>query len=317
MWFQTENINSQLKQLITPFIKRLSTREEVLGIALLGGLGKRGFSDKYSDIDFSILLDDSKADRFPLPFEFHYAKDGYMAEFNINTLLYEQEMSRSWEHGKIEAYDNARIIFDPFDKFKELLSAKIVFDEEEAFERLIWIVQQYQWRAQIHTLRTFHRGYPEGSQYILNICLDMLIEAIFILNNQYMPHCKWVYARLKDMNSFGLYDSFIRCLFVQGVTYDNIICRLSIMNEIFDTIKKEARIKYPGFPANPYEYFLKKYKNLHAENPIEKECLLSPLFCELTDEEKQAVLGELCFQISESSKDIDRAINEVCSKHLL
>lgn len=315
MILQTENINNKLEVLIKPFIESLSHREEVIGVALLGGLGKRSFSDKFSDIDLSVLLYDSKKDRFPLPFEFHYTYGDYIAEFNINTLLYEQELSIQWEHGKIEAYENARIVYDPNGKFKDLLTKKVVFDEKEAFERLVWIVQQYQWRAQIHSIRTFYRGYPEGAQYVLNVCLDMLIEGVFLLNKQYMPHCKWVFPKLKDLDHFGLYDRFLSCTLVNGFAINDVYMRLNVMDEIYNTLRNEIMKKYPDFPENPYEYFLKKKKNIHTETPIEVICRSNSAYCSLSHDEKLKIYGELCYRLIDEPEEANTFLNQIIKKN--
>ena len=300
MTIQTDNINPMLRVLVDPFIQRLSQREEVIGVAMLGGLGKRDFSDEFSDIDLSVLLEDTKKERFPLPFEFHYTYGDYVAEFNVNVLVFGQEMDIPWEHGKIEAYQNARIVYDPQGKFQSLLDRKVVFDEAEAFDRLAWIVQQYRWRAQIHSLRTLRRGYPEGAQYVLNVCLEMLVEGVFLLNKQYMPHCKWVFARLHALNHFGLYDKFKECLTVTGFSPAEIRGRLSRMDEIFETLLQEIQHEYPDFPEDPYGYFLKKHKSLHEENPIESICLADPAYRALPEGEKRRVFGEMCFGIWDS-----------------
>lgn len=310
----TKNINCFLKTIVDPFINNLSQRDEVLGIALLGGLGMRNFSDDFSDIDVSVLIEDTKKDFFPLPFEFHYYCDDYIAEFNINTLVYGDEKKEQWNHSKIEAYENARIVYDPQGKLRDLLAEKVVFDESEAFERLVWIVQQYRWRAQVHTLRTFHRGYPEGAQFVLNVCLEMLIECVFLLNKQYLPHCKWIFIKLKELNHFGLYNHFSKCIMISGLTLESISERLEIMDTIFNTLLLEIKKMYPFFPDNPYDYFIKKHKHIQAIPPIEKLCQSNPDFQRLSNIAKQRVFGNICYNICNSFEKNNEYLTELIKK---
>ena len=81
------------------------------------------------------------------------------------------------------------------------------------------------------------------------------------------------------------------------------------MDEIFNTLRKEIMKKYPDFPEKPYEYFLKKKKNIHAVTPIESICLANPSYCKLPEDEKQIIYGEMCFKLMDSPKEANIFLN--------
>lgn len=314
MKLSTSNINCNIEVFIQPFLNKLVARPEIEGIALLGGLGKRDFSDEYSDIDISVLLRKKNSNLFPLPFEFHQKSDNFTAEFNIHALLYEDEIKSNWNHGKIEAYKNARIFYDKHGLLKTLLSNKVVFDEEEAFNRLIWLIQQYKWRVQIHSIRTYKRGYPEGGHFLINEGISMLIECIYLLNKEYMPHTKWIYPKLKELNNFGLYDDIVNALCLKDFSWDNLNTRIKNLDVIYGKILQVTQKQYPNFPSNPYQYYYKHKVQIKSETKITELCNSSDKFATLSQEEREQVFNYLCFNIIDNQTSFDDFINCYISK---
>src|SRR3989344_5104980 len=101
---QTKNILKEIEKEIALFLKKLKKQYYIVGIVLLGGLGKRKFLDEFSDIDLAIFTLKKNVSDFPLPFEFHYKPDGRNLEFNIHQQVLEQEEEKdSWNESKIEA----------------------------------------------------------------------------------------------------------------------------------------------------------------------------------------------------------------------
>src|SRR3989344_2804334 len=136
---KTKNILKEVEKEINPFLKKLKEQNYVIGIVLLGGLGKRKFIDEFSDIDLTI---------------FTFNKS--ILEFNVHQQVLEKEEQRdSWNESKMEAYSRGKIIYDPTGRIKKLIKNKTKFNKKNAFNRLVWIIQQYRWRAQIHSIRSF------------------------------------------------------------------------------------------------------------------------------------------------------------------
>lgn len=314
MKLSTTNINCNIAVFVQPFLDKLIARTEVEGIALLGGLGKRDFSDEYSDIDISVLLRKNNSNLFSLPFEFHQENENFIAEFNIHAILYEDEIQSNWNHGKIEAYKNARIVYDKHGLLKDLLDKKVVFDEEEAFNRLIWLIQQYKWRVQIHSIRTYKRGYPEGAHYLINEGVKMLIECIYLLNKEYMPHTKWIYPKLKELNNFGLYDDIVNALYLKDFSWDNLITRIKNLDMIYSKILRVIQKQIPKFPSNPYQYYYKHNVQIKSETKIDELCNSSDIFAALSHKEQERIYNYLCFNLIDDQSSFNDFINCYVSK---
>lgn len=304
MNLKTENIKDEIEEIIRPFIEKLAKREEVLSIILLGGLGKRDFLDQFSDVDLSIITSVKCKDKFPLPFEFHYQHESRNIEFNIHQLILEDELNPEnvWNEGKIEAYANAIIIYDPNSYAKQILNNKVIFDEKKAYNRLIWIIQQYRWRGQIHSLRAFERGYPASSHDLLNHCVELLLEAVYLLNKRYLPHRKWIFVFLEQMNiDTRLIKLFEKAMLVKDFSLDSIKERIKTLDEIYEIVTKLVYEIYPDFPVNPYEYYYRNFIQLNNETASDKQFFKQTTrkFVAGKSNEDEKIFGEICFNMQE------------------
>lgn len=270
---KTKNILKEVEKDIAPFLKKLKKQDYIIGIVLLGGLGKRKFLDEFSDIDLAIFTSKKEAFKFPLPFEFYQEINSSLMEFNIHQQILENEEKKdSWNESKIEAYSRGKIFYDPTGRIKKLIKKKTLFSKERAFNRLIWIIQQYRWRAQIHSIRSYKRGYPESSHNILNQCSEMLLEAIYLLNKRYIPHKKWVLVYLKGMKSpwNQLSDDFKKAMIIKSHNLSDIKRRLKILNKIYKIILVEISKQYSDFPKDPYKYYYQNFVQINKQTKIDK-----------------------------------------------
>ena len=307
---KTLNLKQDIERLIEPFLDNLCSKPYVKGVVLLGGLGVRGFMDDFSDVDIAVFTLRQDAIRFPLPFEFHYRAGGRFLEFNIHQLIIEdEEAAAKWEHSKIEAYSRSRIYYDVNGRIRRLVEAKAVFDKSEAYQRLIWIVQQYRWRGQIHALRAYQRGYPEAAHDLLNICVEMLLEAVYLLRDSYLPHRKWGLVYIKDMGApFCDLDVLFRnALLIKGFQLGEIQRRLQVLDELFSVVMTEVRRRYPEFPDDPYVYYYRMFMQLNRRTLIDE--ILDKYQTELTKEEVKELHGILCFHLVETSTELKQLMS--------
>jgi len=165
------------------FLERLKAKPETLAIASLGGLGYRGFSDKHSDIDMSLLVD-SPANWMP-QFEFYIPRPGTEGffEINIHQNTLERERARSWEEAKKEAYDEARIIYDPTGALRNLIDQQVAFDEMKAGNRRSLLLDA------IFAFSSTGDGLND--HLALNKMCNQVIELVYLANHEFRPHKKW------------------------------------------------------------------------------------------------------------------------------
>jgi len=97
---KSKNLIKETFKVVKPFLISLKKEKWVKGIVLLGGLGKRSFIDKFSDIDISVFTSKKDKTKVPLPFEFHYFIKRRILEFNIRQIVLEDEFGKVWEEGK-------------------------------------------------------------------------------------------------------------------------------------------------------------------------------------------------------------------------
>ena len=294
---KTKNLKTKIEKDIEPFLTKLSHAQYVEGIALLGGLGLRNYLDKYSDLDMAIFYKTNTPAKYFLPFEFHITINNYEYEFNIHQLFFDDEISKTWDESKKEAYQRTKIVIDKKNRITKLIKAKTKYDNKTAYNRLIWIIQQYIWRGHVHSIRTYMRGYPEGSHDLLNECADLLIESIYILNKRFRPHKKWRLAMLPTMEILpkNIIINLKEALLVKNYSIKDIKRRIIYLDKIYRAVYNIVKIQYPQFPDNPYEYYYKNFVQLNKNTYIQK--LVSKYGNKLSDKKKEQLKGELCFNL--------------------
>lgn len=306
---KTKNIKKSVRKEIAPFINRLKKEKYIQGVVLLGGLGKRNFLDEYSDVDICAFVGKKDKEKFPLPFEFYFKTKERLLEFNIHQQIIEDEEEREeWDHSKIEAYSRGKIIYDPTGRVAKLIKKKIKFDKKFAYNRLIWILQQYVWRGQIHAIRAYNRGYPEAAHDLLNQCQDLLLEAIYLLNEKYPPHKKWILAFLEDLPKkySSLRDSFKKAMIIKAFTLKDIKRRTSELDKIYFKIKKTVLNKFPNFPANPYEYYYRNFVQLNRETKVDELLKYLDFKKIASNYSLQEIKGALCFNLVTSKSLLNK-----------
>ncbi|MDO8508587.1 MAG: DUF4037 domain-containing protein [Nanoarchaeota archaeon] len=307
---KTKNILKEVEKEINPFLKKLKEQNYVIGIVLLGGLGKRKFIDELSDIDLTIFTFDKNVLDFSLPFEFHYKLNGRVLEFNVHQQVLEKEEQRdSWNESKMEAYSRGKIIYDPTGRIKKLIKNKTKFNKKNAFNRLVWIIQQYRWRAQIHSVRSFKRGYPESSHNLLNQCSEMLLEAIYLLNKRYLPHKKWILVYLKEMKApwNKLSKDFKNGILIKNYKLSDIKRRIRILDKIYKIILAKIKEQYKNFPEDPYEYYYQNFVQVNKKTKIDK--LLSRLNKNINKKDIIKLKGYLCFDLIDTKDKLYKSMS--------
>jgi len=303
---KTENIKQKVEKDIKPFLDLIIKQPFVEGVVLLGGLGKRDFLDTHSDVDIAIFYESSTGSNHFLPFEFHATINGTKYEFNIYQVFYDKDILTEWDEGRKEAYSRAIVICDKKKRIKKLIRIKTLFNKKVGYFRLMYILQQFVWRGRIHSLRTFYRGYPEGSQDLLNACVELLIEGIYILNERPRPHRKWEIAMLTTMDLLpdNFFDILRESMLVLDYTEDDIKRRICSLEKIYGWVEKKAREKYPKFPEKPYEFYFKKFYQPKNECYIQK--IARKMSINLDDDKRQELEGQLCLNLVSNKLQVDR-----------
>ncbi|MDP3899832.1 MAG: hypothetical protein Q8Q23_02000 [bacterium] len=307
----TKNIKWKYDHIVTSFTNKLKQKDEVVGIVLLGGVGKRDFLDEYSDIDISVFLEKVPAESYLPPFSFHIHLDGVDVEFNLSQQIMTEEFKTTWNDEKKYAYANGIIVYEHEGLITELLKHKLQRDKKKDFNRLVEIVNQYYWRVNFHSVNSFHRGYPESAHLLINDGLNLLLEALFILNEQEMPHHKWIFRQLEQLNYLSQQD--IDCLrdalLVGSYELNSINERITMLDMLKSSIITQIKKHYPEFPEDPYHYwasYLSKrqiFEKTFADHVVRK---LQP---HLTCKEIVVIRGFISFNLISTKAGLLKCLN--------
>jgi hypothetical protein len=212
---QTTNMVDELRQWVQPLIKRLSAFPEVEGVVLLAGVARqpyRPFADIYSDVDLALFLntplipdgvdlkDFTLAHQEQLPewlpdyqFLVPLLPQGER-EINLHQLLYsyESRADNEWPEAKKEAYAyTSDVVYDCQGRVRRLIKSKTRFDAEARTRRLARLAVQLPWCGWLNPHRQLKRGLATSAQDLLNEAVELIVEALFLINSRYRPHRKW------------------------------------------------------------------------------------------------------------------------------
>lgn len=186
-----ENCLNELMNALNKNINKLKEFDKVAGIMLDGGLS-RGYADYLSEIDVVIFLHDTA-------FKEYYEKktpislgitmiDGYL--YDIKTVNYEEELQRDYDSTALWDLSYARIIYDNDGELKALfekkLEAKSKVSQAEGLMFNAW------WNFRLAGDIWIQREDALQGHYCLNNAVKPLISSMFIVNDEYIPHDKWL-----------------------------------------------------------------------------------------------------------------------------
>ena len=220
---RTANLVDELRSWVQPFVERLREFPEVEGVVLLAGVARqpyRPFADLYSDIDLTVFLRTpvvpdgmdlkqftlAHQDQLPLwlpdyQFVVPLAPSGER-EVNLHQLLYSYECrdDNPWPEAKKEAYAyTSDVVFDREGRVRKLIESKTRFDTAERTRRLARIAVQAPWSGWLNPPRQLKRGLVTCAHDLLNDAVELMVEALFLINGRYRPHRKWRLAVAENL----------------------------------------------------------------------------------------------------------------------
>ncbi len=187
----SENIVDELKKRALHVLPEIQNLPGVVGITLNGGLA-RGYGDCLSEIDLTIFLTAPVYARWqrglaPITVGICKIQDQL---FDLKIAEIEVEESRPW--GSVELWDlsYAKILYDPNGAIDALKDSKLSQKPTpaDAGARLFAAWWSYRLAGDIW----LYRGDPLQGHFILGDAVRSLVEALFLINREYVPHAKWL-----------------------------------------------------------------------------------------------------------------------------
>ena len=198
---KSKNTVSDLLDHLQKLLPTIEEYEGLLGVTLNGGLS-RGYADHLSEIDITLFLESNiykkrtSKNQSALP----QAKRPYDTVYNIYELdgfLYDikyvdlaEEQQREWEQVTLWDASYAEILYDPKNMIRQLYESKLgtIPDIKIAKNNLFacW------WYSHLAGNIWIHRGDIPQGHLMLTEAVKSVLQVLFIVNNEYIPHEKWI-----------------------------------------------------------------------------------------------------------------------------
>ncbi len=188
---QTPGCLEQLMQSLDEHMELFRSFDQVAGIMLDGGMS-RGYADELSEVDVVIYVHEQAYRNYKekqTPCALGITKiDGQL--YDIKLLNYEEELDRAYEAVALWDLSYAKIIYDPDGKIQRLFSEKLKqktnVDTAGGFMFEAW------WSYRLAGDIWIRREDVLQGHYCLNNAITPLISALFIANEEFVPHEKWL-----------------------------------------------------------------------------------------------------------------------------
>ena len=242
-------------------VDKFSQRQEVLSIIQVGS-GAVGYRDKYSDLDFAIVTDETNIDLIFKKTQ-EDVKEKYnvfffddMKERKLQLFLLDNYLELDISYYTLETLyarrENYKIIFDKTNQVEDIMKKSWLEMKEKNkgttqeidMKALISFINNELWYNVLHSVIAFNRNNKYRCYYELEQIRWYVIDLIAKRNNKESKR----YRNIVELDKYEL-DKIDR-LFVYPTNYeelsDYLTKALNIIFEEFDYWKKKEDISYMG-----------------------------------------------------------------------
>lgn len=203
--FKTKNLSEKLLKGIQQYIEELKKFPEVIGILITGGLA-RGFADKFSDIDIEFFLHEKDFDKWERksPVKLNrkiYNNDVEIEFFNFEGFSDSNNDDSNWTMENRWDKSRSKIVYDPDGKVRKLLESKVVFRKDELKESIKRAHKYAYWFGNMVSESWLERGDIVSATSSINIALENLVDFLFLINGEFIPHRKWKFFYVKGLDT--------------------------------------------------------------------------------------------------------------------
>lgn len=199
-------VSLESKNEITNFIHhlesilpRLTSFPGVIGITLNGGLS-RGYADHLSEIDITFYLENEtynvwKTNKAPIPLGI-VKFDEFL--YDVKILNFSEEEDRQYCYVELWDLSYAKILFDQENKVADLMTKKLATKPLlEDCHDFLW---EAYWNYKLAGDIWINRGDELQGHFTFNEAIKPLIKALFVANEEHVPHEKWLVHFSRTLN---------------------------------------------------------------------------------------------------------------------
>jgi|GEM_PF-143711 len=169
----------------------------LIGIVLNGGVA-RGYSDVYSEIDILIYLDEPYYRYYQThktPFELGISMhQGQL--YDVSIISYKQEEEQNYDSLMSWDRTHAKILYEVDGKLRDLYKKKITKPPKEQISSLLFSAY---WYSKIAGDVWMYREDSVQGHFIIVKAIEPLMKVLYLLNNQHIPHEKWLLHNTYDL----------------------------------------------------------------------------------------------------------------------
>lgn len=266
------------RRALLPFLQRLADKPETIAVVILSnasGTRERLAFDERSDFDVGLVLDiplaaqewravpaetyrliEARVPTWVPNFSFHVPVPWGSLEVNVNQLVYQYETDprTEWSDGKCEAYDSTReTVVDRDGMFARLIEMKVARNRSSRSARLVRLASRLSWDIDVLPRRQRDRGEVLAAHLILNAAVDEVMEAVFLLNDRFVPSRKWRFHLLRKHRLLapGHVDLLNDALQCDTASADDLERRIQALDALWTAVSKRSN----ALPERPYRAF--------------------------------------------------------------
>ena len=239
-----ENLLDRFKPVAERLVSEISSLKNVSGVVLLGGLA-RGFMDKYSDLDITVLLETSDSS-LKQHIRRICAKDKLRGlDLDLEIYALADFKAKVWDDMDRWEYSHAKIAFDPEGKTRKAIADKLKVPKSFWIERIAAEVEHLKWYCcsldeSVGTVSEawVERGDLAAAHYCLNNTSEVMLELAFALNREFLPSPKWrlYYSYKLRRLPEGFKEDMIEAMKIDSISLEEFKRRLKILRDIWTKI---------------------------------------------------------------------------------
>jgi predicted nucleotidyltransferase len=256
----------QFRQVAERLLFQINACSNVAGIVFLGGLA-RGFADKYSDVDVTVFLarkDELLRKKIRLNVLQEQKQSGSDVDLEIHYLNDFKE--KVWDETDRWDFSHAEVVFDPEDQIKRMLEAKLKVPEEFWVRRVVVCAEYMRWyccptQKNIDSIAEawIDRGDMLSAHYCLNYAIEMILEATFALNKEFLPPQKWRMSYFQSLkwipkNSKLLHEA----IKIKDITAEDFDRRINIVRKIWQGVLRKIEEEIGLLSDEITKYYVEK-----------------------------------------------------------
>jgi len=240
-----ENLLKRFKPVAERLVSEISSVNGVSGVVLLGGLA-RGFMDKFSDLDITVLLETSDFSLKQHIRRICARERSSGLDLDLELYSVADFKAKAWDDIDRWEYSHAKIAFDPEGETRKVIADKLMVPKNFWVERVAADVEHLKWYCcpldeSVGTISEawVEKGDLAAAHYCLNNVAEVMLELVFALNREFLPSPKWrlYYSYKLQRLPEGFKEDLEKVMNVGSLSLEEFKRRLRVLRAMWNKIK--------------------------------------------------------------------------------